>query len=171
MRAFSELVTRYQDRIYNTVYRMCNNHADALDCCQTAFLKAFEALPRYELRSSFYTWLFRIAVNAAISERRSRRVRAVPALDAATEAALPAREEGRAAEDYGALHAQVAAALSDLDPDYRAAVVLRDVEGFDYGEIAEILDVPVGTVKSRLHRGRQILRQMLMQQELQRDPR
>jgi len=169
--AFSELVTRYQDRVYNTVYRMCNNHADALDCCQAAFLRAFEALPRYEARSSFFTWIFRIAVNAAISQRRARRSRPVQPLEDAAVIAIPAREGPEAAPDLQAERASVAEALAGLEEDYRAAVVLRDVEGLDYSQIAEVLNVPVGTVKSRLHRGRQILRQALASKELQRDPR
>jgi RNA polymerase sigma-70 factor (ECF subfamily) len=73
--AFAALVSRYQDRVYNTCYRMCHHHADALDATQTTFLKALEGLGRFQARSSFFTWLFRIAVNVVISERRTRRRR------------------------------------------------------------------------------------------------
>ncbi len=173
--AFSELVVRYQDRVYNTCYRMCHNHADALDLTQTAFLKAFEALPRFELRAGFFTWLFRIAVNLTLSHRRARSRRPTLSLHwsdddeerpfdppAANDSDDPAEHAGRVE-----LHQRLEAALGELDEEFRAAVVLRDVEELDYATIAEILDVPAGTVKSRIHRGRLMLRRLLEQEEPQ----
>jgi RNA polymerase sigma-70 factor (ECF subfamily) len=173
--AFSELVVRYQDRVYNTCYRMCHNHADALDLTQTAFLKAFEALPRFELRAGFFTWLFRIAVNLTLSHRRASSRRPTLSLHwsdddeerpfdppAANDSDDPTRHAG-----WAELQKRLETALGQLDEEFRAAVVLRDVEELDYATIAEILDVPVGTVKSRIHRGRVMLRRLLEQEEPQ----
>jgi RNA polymerase sigma-70 factor (ECF subfamily) len=172
--AFSELVERYQDRVYNLCYRMCHNHADALDLAQSTFLRALQALPRFEVRAKFFTWLFRIAVNQALSHRRARRRQPTlslrwsddederpfepPAVDDDDPSQTMARSE---------LHARLEAALGKLDEEFRAAVVLRDVEELDYAAIAEILEVPVGTVKSRIYRGRMMLRELLEQEEPQ----
>lgn len=171
--AFSGLVARYQDRVYNTCYRMCHNHADALDLTQATFVRALEALPRFEVRAKFFTWLFRIAVNLTLSHRRAERRRPTLSLRAfADEEDRPldppaAREVEDPAEVLARveLHERLAGALQKLDEEFRAAVVLRDVEELDYATIAEILDVAVGTVKSRIYRGRMMLREMLEQEE------
>ena len=168
-RAFDDLVRRYQDRVYNMVYRMSRNHADALDITQTAFLRTFESLGRFESRSSFYTWLFRIAVNACISNRR--RAKHQPILlqslvsddENAPRGFEPAAPPQRAHEsDNQIFSARLADALAKIDPEFRAAVLLKDVENFDYAEIAGILEVPIGTVKSRIFRGRAMLRDLLL---------
>lgn len=165
--ALSTLVTRYQDRIYNACYRMCNHEADAMDLTQTAFLRAFQAIQRFEARSSFFTWVFRIAVNLTMSHRRQRSRRASISLDQpdgeATWIALPDKQAADAALDVERheLCQRLQAALARLDDDFRIAVVLKDIEDMDYATIAEIVDVPVGTVKSRIHRGRTMLRKLL----------
>jgi RNA polymerase sigma-70 factor (ECF subfamily) len=151
---------------------MCHNHADALDLTQSAFLRALEALPRFRARATFYTWLYRIAVNLTLSHRRARSRK--PALSlhraeddgpsfeppAASESSDPVRQVGQAE-----LQRQLERALEQLDEEFRVAVVLRDIEELDYATIAEILEVPVGTVKSRIHRGRMMLREWLEEQE------
>lgn len=165
--AFDHLVARYQDRVYNLCYRLCPNHADAADLTQTAFLKALESLSRFEARANFFTWLYRIAANEALSLRRQRRRRPTVSLDSGD-------DEGRAPDrladestpsadrlDQGAMIKRLEAALEQLDDEFRVAVVLRDIEDMDYSEIAEVLGVPVGTVKSRIHRGRMMLRTIL----------
>ncbi len=160
--AFAELVTRYQDRVYNTCYRMCHQHADAADLTQTTFLKAWEALATFKRGAGFYTWLFRIAINTALSERRQRRRRETVQLDVgsgAGNAGQPAAPEAALAQRE--LQERIAWALAQVDDEFRAAVVLKDIEELDYQSIAEILDVPVGTVKSRIHRGRMMLRELL----------
>lgn len=167
--AFAELVSRYQDRVYNTCYRLCHDHATALDLTQTTFLKALEALPRFEARSTFYTWLFRIAVNAAFSERRARRRRQTVSLNDPEDnsgrvrepPAPPERHDAAQAVEQQEMYRQVEAALDRLTPEFRVAVVLKDIEGMDYATIAEILEVPIGTVKSRIHRARLMLRDLL----------
>ncbi len=167
--AFGTLVTRYQDRVYNICYRLCNERAEALDLTQATFLRALEALPRFEARAGFYTWLFRIAVNLALSERRARLRRRTVPLDAAADTAS---SSGR--PDHGGsanpadrveqceLRQRLEAALTALAVEFRVAGVLRDIEGLDYAQIAEIIGVPVGTVKSRIARGRMLLRAALV---------
>lgn len=169
--AFAALVCRYQDRVFNTCYRLCHNHADALDLTQSAFLKALEALHTFDGRSRFYTWLFRIAVNLTLSHRRSRR-RAYTSLEQrhgeGRSGGAPAdpRTVGVSADIEQKEHRrQVEAALERLDDEFRVAVVLKDIEGLDYSTIAEILNVPIGTVKSRIHRGRLMLRDLLTDEE------
>ncbi len=166
--AFAELVTRYQDRVFNTCFRMCHNHEDALDFAQAAFVKAFENLARFRGGASFYTWLFRIVVNLVLSGRRAALRRTTIALDGAGGGARPLgrladhREPGAAsAGEARELQQRVASALEQLDDEFRAAVVLKDIEEMDYAAIAEVLGVPVGTVKSRIHRGRLMLRELL----------
>ena len=168
LQAFAELVRKYQDRVYNTCWRVCGHAEDARDLTQEAFLKAFEAIERFRGKSAFYTWIFRIAVNLSISHKRKRR-RMGPSLDdplageAAPEATLAMVVGNDRAPDPVAesaskeTHAQVALALTLLEPAQRAVIVLRDVEGLDYQEIADILELPVGTVKSRIYRGRMAL--------------
>lgn len=173
--AFETLVVRYQDRVYNTCYRMCHNHADALDLTQSAFLRALEALPRFQVQATFFTWIYRIAMNLALSHRRAKRRKPVLSLHSAADGG-PVREPAAEPTDSdpskrawrAELQQQLEAALQRLDDEFRAAVVLRDVEELEYAAIAEILDVAVGTVKSRIHRGRMMLRELLEQQETKR---
>jgi len=170
--AFGQLVSRHQDRVYNVCYRMCHNHADALDLTQATFLRAYDRLSDFEHRSAFLTWLYRIAVNLTVSHARRTRSRgaaldsgALRLVSSARQAddspdARLQREETRAALDR---------ALDALDPDFRAAVVLRDVEGLDYAEIAAALGVALGTVKSRICRARQMLREALLREDARRE--
>ncbi len=165
--AFSELVQRHQDRLYNMLYRMSHNHADAADWTQAAFLKAWQALDRFDGRAGFYTWLYRIATNLAITEFRTRRRRGTSTTDFPA-GGEPASEHAGPAErvELREMHDRAARALAELPDEYRAAVVLKDVEGLDYATIAEILEVPVGTVRSRIHRGRTLLQQTLHDKDL-----
>ncbi len=162
--AFAELVSRYQDRVFNTCYRMCHNHADALDLTQSTFLRALEGLGRFQGRARFYTWLFRIAVNLVSSHRRAASRRTHHSLDGEQCTASPAGDHARCVSgpaEQRELEGRVALALEQLDDEFRVAVVLKDIEGMDYAAIAEILEVPIGTVKSRVHRGRLTLRDLL----------
>ena len=168
--AYGELVRRYQDRVFNACWRICGHLEDARDLTQEAFLKAFEGLGNFRQQSGFYTWIFRVAVNLSLSHRRNLHRRRTVSLDAASAGTLAEelvkRESPRAAvrdesdDDptrglgEAELHAAVAGALQTLDDDHRAVIVLRDIEGFDYQEIATILQIPPGTVKSRLFRAR-----------------
>ncbi|MCD6303764.1 MAG: sigma-70 family RNA polymerase sigma factor [Planctomycetes bacterium] len=173
MQAFGRLVAKYQDRIFNMIYRMCGRRADAEELAQETFLKALERIGQFRGESRFYTWLFRIAANLTISHRRrSGRVRFQP-LDGPKEfeqgqadsltAAMARRRSP--APDAAAMSAEgrrkVAEALEELDDEFRLVVVLCDMEEMDYAQIARVLDVPIGTVKSRLHRARCLLREKL----------
>lgn len=168
--AFDLLLRRYQDRVYNLCYRMCSRHEDALDLTQKTLIRAWEALPRFESRAIFFTWLFRIAVNQVLSHRRLRRP--TRSLDAETrngrwESQIEPEEHERPANrmQREELRLRLEAALEQIEPDYRVAVLLKDVEGLDYAEIAAVLRVPPGTVKSRIHRGRMALRALLLDED------
>lgn len=168
--AFGTLVRRYQDRLYNAVLRVVDNGEDAGDVVQDAFLNAYQSLNSFKGDSEFFTWLYRIAFNAAISLRRKRK--AVLSIDGAdeekgigepvdpSEYSRPGSTLERSEED-----ALLIAALGRLSPEHRVVLVLKDLEGQKYEEIAEVLDVPVGTVRSRLHRARLELRDLLDQKE------
>lgn len=172
--AYGGLVQALQDRVFNVCWRMCGSRTDAEDLTQEAFVKAFESLERFDGRSRFYTWLFRIAVNLVISARRKQPRATVVSMDAASGSAeggeprpladrLGSGEMGPADRAVEHEHQSlVLSALASLDEEHRCVVTLRDLESLGYGEIADILNVPVGTVKSRLHRARLALRQKLM---------
>jgi RNA polymerase sigma-70 factor (ECF subfamily) len=174
MAAFGELVERYQDRIYNVMRRMAG-HDDAEELAQDAFLKALEKIDTFRGGCRFYTWLYRIAVNLAISRhRRGGRVKFMsmnlPDRDETGQSfadtvtadlarqRTPAPEAGAMADETGR---QIEAALAELDEEFRVAIILRDIEELDYADIADVLEVPVGTVKSRIHRGRNVLKEKL----------
>jgi RNA polymerase sigma-70 factor, ECF subfamily len=174
MAAFGQLVAKYQDKVYNTCWRISGSREDAADLTQEAFCRALESIGKFQGRSGFYTWVFRIAVNLSIGHRRreSRVVNLIADEDdpmpVEHQAASLMRRTGRGEPANPQMEAQkretlnlVAEAVGELDDEYRTVVVLRDIEGFDYAEIAEILSVPTGTVKSRLHRGRMALRERL----------
>lgn len=133
--------------------RLTGNDADALDAAQEALLAVVRGLPRFDGRSSFGTWCYRVATNACLDELRRRRRRPDPVL-AAREEADPGA--GRV-DEAAAAKVDVDAALATLPPDYRAAVVLRDLCGLDYAEIGDVLGIPPGTVRSRIARGRAAL--------------
>jgi len=166
--AFGGLILRYQDRVHNTCRRICRHDEDAQDMTQEVFLKAFEAIGRFEGKSSFYTWLFRIAVNVSLSHRKKARLRLVRSLDDdgegdhnAASTWLPDQRETQPAVSAERREAcdLMAAALRAIDDQHRAVIVLRDIEACDYRQISEILDIPVGTVKSRVFRARVALRE------------
>jgi RNA polymerase sigma-70 factor (ECF subfamily) len=144
--AFGELVERHQARLFTLAVRSLGNEADAADAVQEAFLRAWVALPRFREGALFSTWLYRICLNAAHDQRSRRRT---PTTDVAPDVADP-RDPFVASELSGSLQR----ALDDLDEDFRLAVVLYDILGCPYSEIAELTGVAEGTVKSRIHRGR-----------------
>ena len=166
--AFGVLVQRYQDRLYPTMLRLTGSADDALDLLQDAFLRAFEKLDRFQGESSFYTWVYRIAVNLALSGRRRRRVTSarLGIGGGRGEIARPSgRLEPERPDTCPVEHAErddlIQSALNSLADDHRAVVVMKEFDGLRYEEIAAILNVPVGTVRSRLHRARLDLRERL----------
>ena len=166
--AFGALVQRYQERLYQTLLHLCGSSEDAKDVLQDTFLRAYEKLEQFHGDSSFYTWVYRIGVNVALSGHRRRRSR--PTVRGFTENALDRREDAAdesadADPTYPLERAEreqiVEAALNQLGPEHRAVVILKDFDGRRYEEIAAILNVPIGTVRSRLHRARCELRDRL----------
>jgi RNA polymerase sigma-70 factor (ECF subfamily) len=164
--AFGELVHRYQDRLYNTVYRVLGNAEDSQDVVQDAFLSAYQSLHHFKGDSRFFTWLYRIAVNSAISLKRKQRVVLSADLPTSRQAAAEPLDESDASQPSSPLERaeeeqRLQAALGRLTPEHRAVLVLKDIEGEKYETIADILQVPIGTIRSRLHRARLELRDLL----------
>ncbi len=161
--AFGQLVQKYQDRLYNTVVHVAGNAEDARDIVQDAFVQAFLKLDTFQRSSAFYTWLYRIAFNVAISFRR--RKRSMLSIDYAreTSGAEPMENDLGPAEraERDERCRQVREAIDRLSEEHRMVLVLREIDGCCYETIAEILDLPIGTVRSRLHRGRLQLREEL----------
>ena len=149
--ALETLLRRHYDRLYAVCRRLTGDDADASDACQEALVAIARGLSRFDARSAFATWAYRVATNAALDELRRRRRRPEPGLP---EGAGPITPE---AIEHAALRLDVDAALASLSPDFRAAIVLRDLCGLSYEEIADALDVPAGTVRSRIARARAAL--------------
>ncbi len=157
--AFGELVCKYQDRLYHSVYHVQGGQADAEDIVQDAFVQAFVKLKSFQRQSGFYTWLYRIAINIAFSRRR--RQKPVVSLDQHREASgYEPSDQGadppqqlNCADEINMLHL----ALRELDDERRQIIVLREIDELSYEQIAEVTDLPIGTVRSRLHRARQQL--------------
>ncbi|WP_018131481.1 RNA polymerase sigma factor SigW [Effusibacillus pohliae] len=163
--AFAELVELYKDKLYNLSYRMLGNPHDAEEVAQEAFMRAYIHLKKYDSRHKFSTWLLRIATNCCID--RLRKKQADYSLDAPLDEAdgadlytiLPSPDT--LPDDQVVIREarlQLQAAIEQLPPAYRAVVILKYVEDLSLQEIADVLSVPVSTVKTRLHRGREALR-------------
>ncbi len=158
-RALEDLLRTSYDHVYPVCRRVLGNEADAADAAQEALMSVVRGLPRFDGRSRYSTWLYRIAMNAAIDElrRRGRRPLASYSSVDSPDAGFLA---GPGADD-GVGMIDVEAALMSLPLDFRAPVVLRDVCGLDYAEIGEVLAIPGGTVRSRIARGRSLLAERL----------
>ena len=155
--AFGELVTKYRAKIYAMLYCMVRNENDAWDLAQESFLQAWRSIHKFEGRSSFYTWLYRLTVNLAIDSLRAGRYVEVE-LDDAIPCSLPSpRANYRRTE----ISEHINTALAQLSPEHRAVIVLKEIEDLQYREIAEILNVSIGTVMSRLFYGRRKLQFIL----------
>jgi RNA polymerase sigma-70 factor (ECF subfamily) len=170
LQAFGELVRRYQDRLFNTVYRLLDNTEDAQDVVQEAFLSAFQALKSFKGQAQFYTWLYRIAVNSAISLKRKKRVGLSIHIGPGETFAFEPLDPSEANRPDFSLERQeeeqrVQDALNRLSPEHRAVLILKDIQGEKYETMAAILSVPVGTIRSRLHRARMEMRELLEQEE------
>jgi RNA polymerase sigma-70 factor (ECF subfamily) len=166
--AFGQLVEKYQDRLYNTLVHVAGNAEDAKDVVQEAFVQAFLKLESFQGASAFYTWLYRIAFNVAATHRRRRGAMRTAEQTAIADGQLRGSEgASQAAEgpsdrlERDERCRQVRHAISQLPEEYRVVLVLREMEGYCYESIAEVLDLPVGTVRSRLHRARLQLREQL----------
>jgi RNA polymerase sigma-70 factor, ECF subfamily len=156
--AFGELVTKYRTKIFAMVCCIVGNEHDAWDLSQEAFLKAWRSIDRFVGRSSFYTWLYSITVNLTIdSLRRKGRSQEVELSDA-----IPSFLSGPGVNyERAEIRGQVGAALAQLSPEHRAVVVLRELQDMQYHEIAEVLNLSLGTVMSRLFYARKKLQSLL----------
>lgn len=171
-RAFRELLTRYEKPVFSLVFRMIRDREKAEDVAQEAFVKAFNAIATYDPSYKFSSWLFKIANNLAVDQLRKREpdtvsIHGSPGAHsreeqertgftlASTDEAPDAYVENRE------LGGQIEAAIGKLRPEYRTAVLLRHVEGLSYQEVADIMEIPLGTVKTYIHRGRAQLKELL----------
>lgn len=165
--AFAEIVYTFQDAVYNLCYRMLADHVEAEDAAQEAFLKAYHHLDRYDETRPFKTWLLSIASNHCIDRLRKRRMTWV-SIDEPTSATL-ALSSSDPQPEQAALNneasRQIQVLLDELEPDYRAAVVLRYWYDYSYAEIAEMTDSTESAIKSRLYRARQLLAEKLHNQQ------
>lgn len=161
--AFGVLVQRYQDRLFNTLVRLTGSRHDASDLAQDAFVQALIKLDTFRGEAQFYTWLYRIALNLSLSQRRKRRP--VASVDEAKERAGEEPMDEDAAPDQNLIQQEraqvVQQALLLLGDDHRQILVLREMESCSYDQIGEILHLPVGTVRSRLFRARMQLKEQL----------
>lgn len=171
MRAYDELVIRHQGKIYGMIRNMVKNDADAWDLSQDAFVKAWKALPRFEARARFSTWLFRIAHNVVYDWARKRKIESAGELndeifdrekiDGSAKTAPAFVESPDDAMANTELREKIEEAMGKLSMDHREAVMLKDVQGLSYKEIAEVMGCTLGTVMSRLFYARQKLQTLL----------
>jgi RNA polymerase sigma-70 factor (ECF subfamily) len=165
--AFEPLVERYRDRVWRLAYQILRDREEAWDCAQEAFIRAYQSISSFRGQSAFYTWLFRITVNVATDRLRARgaRVRAFGRDRVAEEEWARTAPDASPGPDQVAHHVQqqerIQRALDALPPKARTIIMLSDVEGLSYREIADVLNIPIGTVMSRLHNARKRLRGLL----------
>ena len=171
-RAFRELLERYERPVFSLIFRMVRDRTTAEDLAQEAFVRAFQALGSYDPTRKFSSWLFKIANNLTIDYLRKRKLETIsihgsphahsPEAEMRTRVILesPGEDPVQFTENRE-LGGQIEEAIGRLRPEYRTAILLRHVEGYGYDEIAEIMDVPLGTAKTYIHRGRSELKESL----------
>ncbi len=163
--AFNELLGQHEKRMYAVCLRMCGNHEDAQDCLQEAMLRVYRAISGFKGQSSFSTWLYRVTMNACLDELRKRKNKPSTSLDGMLDAGWSPADERDTPEKH-VLSAEkrtvIQQTIAELPEDMRSAVVLRDIQGFSYDEIAQMLEINVGTIKSRISRGREKLREKFL---------
>ncbi len=165
--AFERLLSAQEGRMYAVALRMCGNREDAQDCVQEAMIRIYRAISSFKGQSSFATWVYRITMNSCLDELRRRKTRTSTSLDAMLENGFAPSDEDDTPERHSLQAEQkrlLERAIAELPEDMRAAIVLRDVQGCSYDEIALALDTNVGTIKSRISRGRERLRGVLSRQ-------
>lgn len=165
--AFDILISRYAPRLTRMAYGLVNHHQDAEDLVQEALANAFFKLDSFGGRSSFFTWIYRITVNLSISKHRKRRIettrKSIPLEETITSSNGATPDSVAETEE---LVQQMRQAIAQLEDDRRSVLVLRDMDGLDYDQIAEILKIPKGTVRSRLHRARNDLKELMSRYSL-----
>ena len=170
---FARLLATHQEKLYRVAYRMAGHHEDAQDLLQDALLEAYRSFKKFQRGTYFDKWLYRIMTNTFIDrQRHKKRVGRIDSLDTPSAGADDGEISAREIPDWTeepsrrVLHDEfgepVQKAMNQLKPDFRMVLILSDVEEFSYEEIAEMLNIPIGTVRSRLHRARDMMRQALM---------
>lgn len=165
--AFEALMSAHEGRMYAVALRMCGSREDAQDCLQEAMIRVYRALSSFKGQSSFATWVYRITTNSCLDELRRRKNRTAASLDALLDNGFSPSDEDDTPEHHSIRNEQrrvIERAITELPEDMRSAVILRDIQGCSYEEIAQVLDTNVGTIKSRISRGREKLRALLMRQ-------
>lgn len=173
LEAFELLVRRYENKVYTVAYRFLGNHADASDLAQETFLRLYQALPRFRGESSFMTWLYRITANACRDEIRRQQRYNVISLDGETgnngsqvisqvHSHDPSPEEAAERKEFNEMVQQC---LNNLSDEHRLVLVMREIQGMAYEEIADVLKCSLGTVKSRLSRARQAFKEKFSKQK------
>lgn len=164
--AFNRLMEAHERRMYAVALRMCSNREDAQDCLQEAMLRIYRSISGFKGQSSFATWVYRITMNTCLDELRRKKNKQNTSLDSLLDTGWSPRDESASPEKRAiqsetrrVLHEEIQA----LPEDMRSAIVLRDLQGLSYEEIAQVLDINVGTIKSRISRGREKLREKLKQ--------
>jgi len=164
--AFNRLMEVHERRMYAVALRMCGNREDAQDCLQEAMLRIYRSISGFKGQSSFGTWVYRITMNTCLDELRRKKNKQNTSLDGLLDTGWSPQDESASPEKHAVqsetrrvLHQ----AIQDLPEDMRSAIVLRDIHGLSYEEIAQALDINVGTIKSRISRGRDKLREKLKQ--------
>ena len=162
--AWGELIRIHQDRLYNSIVRVVGHPDRARDVVQDAFIQAIENISRFDGKSQFFTWLYRIAFNRAMSMYRKHKSEVsleVARENAGDETMADSQDQPEDRVLQSELVEEVHQAIEQLSAEHRAVIVLREIEGCEYEQIAEILEVSLGTIRSRLHRARSEMRRLL----------
>ena len=160
--AFRQLVERYAQRVRNLIYSIFNDSSVVDDIAQEVFIRVYEGLPKFRFESSFYTWLYRIAVNKSRDEMRKRKAKRFLSLHAMLESPnSEIHSKLRVHQDDTSAQEIVAKGLRQLPDKFRIPIILKDIDGMSYEEMAEIMQCEIGTVKSRLSRARGMMRKIL----------
>jgi len=164
--AFDQLITKYRERVFGVVYNMTSNHEDAADLTQDAFIKTFQSINRFQGQSSFFTWLYRIAINSTLTHLRKNRLRTFFSLEKLDEDDQQSAQVIEALTDNSGVDRDALAhelqeklneAMQKLSIKHRTVVTLFEIDGLSHHEIAEVMNCSVGTVRSRLHYAKQLL--------------
>ncbi|HEY0947860.1 MAG TPA: sigma-70 family RNA polymerase sigma factor [Opitutaceae bacterium] len=167
--AFDQLIVKYRERVYSVVYNMTSNREDAADLTQEAFIKAFQSINRFQGQSSFFTWLYRIAVNSTLTHLRKSKLRTFFSFEKIHEEDKSSEVLNQLTDKKGAdrdvyvkeLQEKLNEAMQKLSIKHRTVVTLFEIDGLSHEEIAEVMDCSVGTVRSRLHYAKQLLQSEL----------
>ncbi|MGA3007225.1 MAG: sigma-70 family RNA polymerase sigma factor [Opitutaceae bacterium] len=163
--AFNRIILKYRERLYSVIYNMTGNREDTADLTQDAFIKAFQSINRFQGQATFFTWLYRIAVNSTVTHLRKNRLRTFFSLEKIVEEGKNAEVIAALTDKSGAereafvkeLQEKLNDALQKLSINHRTVITLFEIDGLSHAEIAEVMDCSVGTVRSRLHYAKQLL--------------